>query len=371
MNFRATFLMLGIVLTFLSFSADLSGQDLYRPDIGKAVPPGMKTIAQEDRDGYVCRLISFIVDEDEHPVEAYLLVPESAGRSRKCPALVLLHDHGARFDIGKEKLVEPISSVLDGGRENHVFRSSRQWVDKYFDGCYMADSLARAGYVVLVTDALYWGSRSTDDARRWSQLTFGDSDRNVSKDSIKVLKNKVYEGQRDMYNSLMEKGEIWAEKILCDDIASVRLLTSLPYVDRKNIGAFGFSMGGHRCWLLSAFCRQVRCGVALCWMTTLKSYQSDNASDLSMRIQPMRDQMDFPDIARFLSPKPMLFLAGEEDHLFPKDDVSYAFERMNGIYEAEGAGSSIQTLFLPGGHHCGIETQELVRNWFDDNLNRH
>ena len=347
----------------------------------------MAVLAEEDRGDYVCKMVEYSVDDSyvndrgrkvkaSERIKGYLLVPDVAEKG-KCPALVMLHDHGARFDIGKEKLVRPIAGQLPKGVDDHVCKSSRQWVDKNFDGVYVADSLASLGYVVFVSDALYWGERSSDEAQRWSELNYGlrgdetfEGDRGLSaksrKDTLKALKTRVYEGQRDVYSQLAEKKVIWAEKILRDDIASVHLLAGLPYVDADRIGAFGFSMGAHRCWLLAAFCDKVRCGVALSWITSLEGYDGNNASDLSMRIQPMRDYLDFGDIGAFLAPKPMLFLNGATDHLFPKDLVQVAFDKIKMHYKAYETETRVPSLthlnteFFDGGHHCGKEVQATI-----------
>lgn len=340
----------------------------------------MQTLASEQRDGYECRLVEFSVDDSytdscgrkvkaEERIKAYLLVPDAA-RDGKCPALVMLHDHGARFDIGKEKLVRPIAAALPEGEEDHIMKSSQQWVRKYFDEVYFADSLASAGYVVLVADALYWGERSTEYAQDWSRMNYDQTyvfpegiDR---KDAVRQQKERVYEGQRQMYVDLESKGVIWAEKILRDDVASVKLLAGIPYVDRSRIGAFGFSMGAHRCWLLAAFCKEVRCGVALSWMSSLDGYKGGHASDLSMSIQPMRDYMDFGDIGMYLAPKPMRFLNGETDHLFPKELVETAFGKLHSHYGEND--DVLYTEFFDGGHYCGKREQTRIAEFFMQTL---
>ena len=141
---------------------------LYVPKVGRSVSPQMSTLAVEARDGYECRYVEFAVDRNDdgkERIRAYLLVPDGGSRY---PAVLMLHDHGARFDIGKEKLVRPMADVLEMRAEDHIMKSSKQWIDKNFDGIYLADSLASLGYVVLVADALYWGERSSQDAHRWS-----------------------------------------------------------------------------------------------------------------------------------------------------------------------------------------------------------
>lgn len=385
MKIISRYLLSLILIMTLNVRAD--AQD-YVPEVGRTVKPGMKVLAVEDRGTHECRMVEYSVVASVPPVKScrkvqterikgYLLVPDMASAVRKCPAVVMLHDHGARFDIGKEKLVRPISALLPEGENDHIARSSKQWIGRNFDGVYLADSLASLGYVVFVGDALYWGERSADETQRWSELTYGDpedfscaTDRMLEvkarKDTVKALKARIYEGQRLLYDSLMDRGVIWAEKMLRDDIASVRLLKSLPYVDKDNIGAFGFSMGAHRCWMLAAFCKDVRCGVALSWMTTLDREERMKASDYSMAVMPMREQMDFADIGKFLAPKPMLFLSGESDHLFPKARVETAFEMLRGHYSE--APQRLQTAFFEGGHHCGKDVQTTIFRYLDEIL---
>lgn len=382
-------MLLLVCLVLMALSAMTQTKNLYVPDAGSCVKPKMKTLAKEQREGYMCRYVEFSVEDDER-VKAYLLVPDKASWTEKCPAVAMLHDHGARFDIGKEKLVRPMASVLPDGQDDHIVNSSQQWIDKNFDGVFLADSLASLGYVVLVADALYWGERSPEDAQRWSELSYGETsnasgheDRLLEgkalKDTIKVLKNKIYDGQKILYDTLLDKGVIWAEKMLRDDIASVNLLCRLPYVDKHSVGAFGFSMGAHRCWMLAAFCEDVKCGVALSWMTSLDREERMKPSDFSMAVMPMREQLDFGDIGLFLAPKPMLFLNGSEDHLFPKDKVETAFRKLQkhysdynacraGAFVTEPSFEPLQTVFFNGGHHCGKEVQASIVRFLDDNL---
>lgn len=374
------------VLFFMIISASfrIYAQEIYTPEVGNSVRPRMKTLAKEGREGYECRYVEFSVEEEER-IKAYLLVPDKASRAEKCPAVLMLHDHGARFDIGKEKLVRPMSSVLPDGQDDHIVKSSRQWIDKNFDGVFLADSLASLGYVVLVADALYWGERSPEDAQKWSELNYGNPASGIydvlsskeRKDLIKELKTKVYDGQRVLYDSLYDCGTIWAEKMLRDDVASVQLLRRLPFVDKRNIGAFGFSMGAHRCWMLAAFCDEVKCGVALSWMTSLDREERMKPSDYSMAVMPMREQLDFGDIGLFLAPKPMLFLNGSEDHLFPMQKVETAFHKLQGHYSdynkahsvrTEPAFEPLQTVFFNGGHHCGSDVQTTIVRFLDEYL---
>lgn len=324
----------------------------------------LKVLSVENRGSYECRTAAILTSAGDS-IPVCLLVPELTP-GKKYPAVLMLHDHGARFDIGKEKLACPSDGCPD-----YIRRSSEEWTRRYFDGAYMADSLASQGYVVLVPDALYWGGRSSADARRWSELSFGSGHQDDGargpecRDSLKVLKERVFNAQKYVHDSLLaSSGVEWASKILEDDMTAASVLASLPFVDRSRTGAFGFSMGAHRCWLLSAFSDDIRFGASVCWMLMKEDYDATSVSDLSMRISGLRDSLDFPDIAGMACPKPMLFISGSEDPLFPEESVRKAFRRITGIYSSHGVPDKAVTAFSDEGHHCGRDVQDSVYAFF-------
>ena len=305
------------------------------------VDSAMAVLECEQRDGYTCSLIEYNAVGEER-IQAYLLVPECATAENPSPGVVLLHDHGARFDIGKEKLVKPVAGATDA-----VKSSAEQWVQKNLDGVYFADRLASEGFVVIVPDVLYWGSRSR----------------------IKGLKKDIYEGQRAVYDSLARRNVVWAEQTLNEDAAAARLISRMPYVSK--VGCAGWSMGAHRAWLLTAFCKEVVSGAAVCWMTLKETQPAEySASDYSMLIPALRDKYDFPDIARWICPKPFLFLSGTSDKLFPYDATAEAYGRMQEIYKEAGHEGKLRTEFFEGGHHFGIPEQETVSGFLSGTLDR-
>ncbi|MFC6060450.1 hypothetical protein ACFP50_35140, partial [Streptomyces pratens] len=89
-----------------------------------------------------------------------LLTPYGTG---PFPAVLLLHDHGSRFDIGKEKCVRP---WYDDAR----LASAEQWAARHFGGRFVGDELARRGYAVLYLDALGWGERGPLAYERQQEL---------------------------------------------------------------------------------------------------------------------------------------------------------------------------------------------------------
>ncbi|MBQ6199385.1 MAG: dienelactone hydrolase family protein [Bacteroidales bacterium] len=303
------------------------------------VDPRMSVTLVEQRDGYTCSLIEYNAVGEER-LQAYLLVPDGASAQNPCPGLVLLHDHGARFDIGKEKLVRPVESAPEA-----VKSSALQWVDKNMDGVFFADRLASEGFVVIVPDVLYWGARN-------------------------VPQKDVYEGQRAVYDSLLRRNVIWAEQTLNEDAAAARLISRMPYVAK--VGCAGWSMGAHRAWLLAAFCKEIESGAAVSWMTLKETQPSEyKASDYSMLIPDLREKYDFPDIARWICPKPFLFLSGTTDRLFPYESTSRAFQRMQDIYKESRHEGKLRTEFFEGGHHLGIPVQDTVSSFLSGTLGTH
>ena len=325
----------------------------------KQVAP-FRSLASEERDGYTVHLVT--IGEE---IPAYLLVPAGADAEHPGPAVLMLHDHGARFDIGKEKLVRPLE-----GSPEHIKRSARQWADKNFEGVFLGDSLCSLGYVVLVPDALYWGGRSSEEAQRWSRLSFlEDSEPGLEhrSDTIRALKDIVYEGQRDVYGRCVsERGEEWAEVILEDDLAALEWLQALPFVDAGRVASFGFSMGAHRSWFLAANTDRLRCAVAQNWMTSLAAADTTSASSLSMSVRRLRRRMDIPEIAAQASPTPLFLIAGERDHLFPRDTVARCFSLIQSLYEP----NMLRTEFFDGEHECPKRVQVMVADYLGEMLRR-
>ncbi|MEU8658477.1 hypothetical protein, partial [Actinoplanes philippinensis] len=98
-------------------------------------PFAPEIIDEQPGPGYRRRQI--VLDLTRHSrVRATMLVPDGPG---PFPAALLLHDHGAKFDIGKEKLIQP---WYDETR----LASAQAWAARYFSDRFPGDHLARNGY---------------------------------------------------------------------------------------------------------------------------------------------------------------------------------------------------------------------------------
>lgn len=296
----------------------------------------MEVTDREQRDGYEARKIRFNLSEWSR-VPAYLLVPEGEG---PFPAIVLLHDHGAHFSIGKEKMVRPFYVAPE------VMEDADQWASQCYDGQYVGDYLARHGYVVLAVDALFWGERGRKE---------GTS----------------YDAQQALASNFLQMGASWGAFINVDDMRSAEFLASLPFVDKERVGSLGFSMGAYRSWMLAALTDVVRASASICWMNTtehlmtLTNNQNKGGSAYAMLIPALRRYLDYPHVASIACPKPTLFFNGTRDKLFPIEGVRDAYQEMEAVWQSQGASDHLVTKLWDEKHFFNKEMQKETLEFFD------
>jgi len=244
----------------------------------------------------ICLLLSGVLS-------SRLLIPEGEMPPNGWPAVLLLHDHGARFEKGWEKVIG-----------DHP--------EPYYSGMAIGDSLAAHGYVVYCIDALYWGSRR-------SNLT-----------------------QQQFSDSLGGPGE-WFARVLADDKESVRYLCSLPYIDSTRIAAAGFSYGAYRAWNLAAEEPNIKVCIAAHWMTTL----AQNRYNDSWLCMVRKGQLPFAQIAAEIAPRPFLLQYGTHDKLFPVSAVDSCVHYIDSVYQHAPS-------FKSESYECGhVFTYEHLKNW--------
>ncbi len=308
---------------------------LYNPP---AVPFNPVVIGEEDRGSYVAKRIVLNISADSR-VLSYLLVPKGEG---PFPAMLLLHDHGGKFDIGKEKMVRPFDV------SNDVVESSNEWVDENYGGQYIGDELAKKGYVCFITDALNWGDRGGGG----------------------------YDGQQALSSVLLNLGSSFASVIAFEDMRAAEFLASQTNIDTSKIGAIGWSMGGFRTWQIAAMSKHINAGVAICWMSSVKELViPDNNivrgnSAYSMIHPNIFNYLDYPDIASIACPKPMFFINGLQDHLFPISSVENAYEKMHQIWSSQNSEANLYTKLWDAHHTFNLDMQKEAFLWLDKNLHK-
>ena len=296
----------------------------------------MEVTATERREGYEVRRVWFNVSEWCR-VPAYLLVPDGEG---PFPAVLMLHDHGAHFTIGKEKMVRPF------GVSAELLADADDWAHRCYDDLYTGDYFAAHGYVVLAVDALFWGERGRTDGVK-------------------------YDDQQALASNFLQMGGSWGAFINIDDVRSAEFLASLPCVDARRVGCLGFSMGAYRSWMCSALTDVVAASASVCWMNTtehlmtLTNNQNKGGSAYSMLIPALRRYMDYPHVAAMACPKPTLFFNGTKDKLFPVAGVEDAYRIMRQVWQSQQADDRLTTRLWEEKHFFSRAMQEATLQFFD------
>lgn len=190
------------------------------------VPFAAITVDEQDRGTYIARKIVFNITGDSR-VLAFLLVPKSQGIH---PTVLLLHDHGAMFDIGKEKVIEPWNEPTK------KMDTAHRWVTQCYGGKFIGDELAQRGYVCLAVGMLNWSDRGGAGS----------------------------DGQSSLASGLLHYGSSFAGLIAFEDIRAAEFLSNQPEVDSKRIAAIGLSVGDFRTWQIAALSEHIAAGVSVC-----------------------------------------------------------------------------------------------------------
>lgn len=298
----------------------------------------MRVVGEERREGYTARKVEFNVNAYSR-VTAYLLVPDGKG---PFPAVNMLHDHGGHLFIGKEKMIRPFDE------DTVVTNDADRWVERLYDSSYFGDFLARHGYVVFSADAPMWGERGREEG--------------VDRSKYDIIAGNMMMLGRDL-----------SAFMTYDDIAGTEFLATLPCVDASRIGCTGCSMGAYRAWMLSALSDRIKAGAAVCWMVTTDVQMSvkDKKREyggFANCIPALRQYLDYPHIASLACPKPMLFINGSRDHLFPTDGVRDAFNAMHDVWNSQSAAGNLETEIWDIPHSCGLKAQQRVLEFFDKKL---
>ena len=275
-----------------------------------------------------------------YTVPAYLLIPDGDG---PFPAVNLLHDHGAHLFIGKEKMIRPLAC-----EDSTVIRDAKEWVAQLYDGQFVGDMLVQNGFAVFSADAPMWGERGQQEGPRRE-------------------KYDMIAGNMMMY------GIDLSAYMTYDDLSGTEFLASLPQVDAERVGCVGFSMGAYRSWMLAALSDRIKAAAAVCWMVTtdeqlsLKYKRTENGGFANC-LPGLRRWMDYPHIVSMACPKPMLFINGSQDKLFPVAGVQKAFGIMQHTWDSQGAGKMLETEIWDMPHSCPLKAQHRILDFVKKNL---
>lgn len=238
-------------------------------------------------------------DDEQVQLTVDLLLP--AQRDMTKPALLLLHDHGAEFRLGRHKYLPAEQSPLPV--------LTRDWQQKYFDGVALAPLLASAGYPVLLADAPGFGERGP----------------------------LRYEEQQQLAASFLARGYSLAGRVAREDQA---LAVWLSQQLQQPVLAVGFSFGGFRALQLAALEPEVDGAVSIGWFNSLQFLRqpgnnfAKGQTAFYMLHPGLYRALDLPQFWALAAPKPLLILMGALDPLMPPAQVATAFASLQQYYQA-------------------------------------
>lgn len=221
---------------------------------------------------------------DGEAVRGVLTRPNS---NAPAPAVLYLHAHGARYDIGAGEL-------LDG-------RPALQSP--------LGPVLASMGFVTLAIDMPCFGERATLNESAASK-------------------------------ALLWNGRSLAGKMLGEQAAVFDWLAARPDVDATRIGAFGISMGATFGYWLAAVDERIACVAHLCCYADFAALIETGAHDLHgiyLTIPGLLTIASSGEIAGLVAPRPQLICIGDLDPLTPPTAVDRALAETRAAYAAANA----------------------------------
>lgn len=318
--------------------------------------PRPEVLERVDCGDHVREKVTFSTTPDVR-VPAYVLIPKS-GPARH-PAVLLLHDHGAFFVWGKEKLI----ALPD---EHPALTAFKQ---QSYGGRSVGDELVKRGYVVMAIDMLYWGERRMrlpGDPPEWQDRE------KMSEEQVRAFNQRSSSNTWLIGNGLFEAGVTWAGVMLTDDLRSVDYLCSRPDVDPERVGCCGLSVGGFRSAHLAGLHPRIKAAVVVGWMCSYPTMLRKHLTSIGFwATEPgLQQYLDLPDVAAMNVPGSLMVIMGTKDALFPLAGIQAAYDKIAATYRKAGVPTHFRGLLYDGPHEFNVQMQEKAFEWLDGRLMR-
>lgn len=241
----------------------------------------------EHRDGFVAEALTFATASGEH-FRALMTRPAGSGKHR---AILYIHAHGNRHDIGAAELLDGRPALVSP----------------------LGPLLAKMGYVTLCIDLPGFGSRAAAS------------------------------------ESALAKARLWHGKSLAGQMlgelhSAVGWLTNQPNLDAARIGAFGISMGATFAYWLAAVDPRIACAVQLCCYADYDALIETGAHDLHgiyLTVPGLLGIASNGEIAGRVAPRPQFIGIGDRDPLTPPAAVDKALATTRAAYAAAGVSDKL------------------------------
>lgn len=231
-------------------------------------------------------------------VPCWLLVPHEPRGS----GVVALHGHGA----GRDEVCG-LASTEDRGPA-------------------YADSLARAGHVVLAPDQRGFGERAD-----WQPEGIYHCDYDLTLATllgVTVLGRNVWDAARGL-----------------------DVLAALPEVDAERLGVAGLSYGATTSLFLAATDPRVRAAVVSGYVSSWAACARIGWNMCGSQVVPgIAHAFDHADLGALLAPRALLVQSGEQDMIFPLEAARRAAARLRAVYTSIGHEGAFAHDVQPTGH---------------------
>ncbi len=246
-------------------------------------------------------------------VTGNLYRPANHKPGRKLPAILYVCGHGSRGRNGNKT----------------TYQSHAIWYAKH-------------GYICLVVDTLQMGE-------------------------IAAIHHGTYRENRWWWHS---RGYTSAGVECWNGIRGIDYLVSRPDVDPDRIGLTGRSGGGAATFWIAAADERVKASSAVSGMADLPSYINNRTINGHCDCMFMYNTYEWPwaRIAGLLSPRPLLFVNGDIDPIFPMDANHRLINRMESIYSLFGAGDQVDSVVSKGGHSSREDIRKATYRFMNIHL---
>lgn len=330
----------------------------YRPE---PVESGAKLVHRERRDGFTLEVVRIRATAG-YDIPARVLVPD---RPRDGRAVIALHCHAGRFTWGHEKLIShPNDSPELIEARNRFY--GRPW----------AEVLARHGYVVLVSDAFYFGERRLKvealDRERVLVPVRAEFDR-VHREPVNstawiaAVNSMCAHYENLTAKTILAAGATWPGILVWDDIRTVDYLATRRDVNPARIGCTGLSLGALRANHLIAADSRIKVACVIGWMTSnAQQLRNHMRQHTWMGYVPgIYRELDLPDVAALHAPGALLVQQCRRDILYPVAGMESAVRQLARSYEKAGVPERFRGSFYDEPHSFRPHMQDEALAWLD------
>lgn len=321
-----------------------------------------ETVSIEQRSGFQIEALK-IKGPSNYDIPAWVLAP--SGPKRRRPGVVAIHCHSGRYVWGHEKIV----SHRDDSEALRQFRE-RAYGRPY------AEELARRGFIVLVIDGFYFGSRRLKP-EQMNPATAAPALRQAIADIrkaepgtvewLRLIDRTCSEAEHLTAKTIFSTGATWPGLLAWDDRRSLDYFCSRPDVDPKRIGCVGLSIGALRTGHLIATDPRVRVACVTGWMTEFRLQLRNHLRNHTWMIYVpgLYEQLDLPDAVGLHAPGALLVQQCARDALYPMSAMQGAIAKLEKIYKKAGVPDRFRGTFHDVPHSFTPPMQEEAFAWIE------